>query len=523
MRGGARYTSAIMSGTSGAPTEVQFETQLGVSSRGWASSRLLVWPLIVLIFFGAIAPTLSSFEFYFGSEAVNVATALEIRRTGRWLMPTLQGEPRLAKPPLTGWITALAIRESTIRDLSSTDSIARARAYERLAWDVRWPGLFGACVMLVAVYEIGRAVGGARVGIVASLVAGSTIMFMRQSRLMQTDLQLAIWVTVANAFLANAILRRTTWTNVIGAGVALGLGILAKGPIALLMTIAPAGAFLLWRRERIRFDARWLIALTIMLLVGAWWYAWVLATHPGGWRTFIAEATRYGANTLDADKWSKYLVSLPRLFLPWTPLLVIGIVIAVARAIARRGADAIVLPLFILVVPLLVMICFKERKERYLTPLLAPGAVLCALGVAAIPRLRGRAILVAIVAAGTLGWNLYYCRELSQNRDGQSIMKPLADAAFAAHPDANLNGYATADTQATYLLVPGAETSIYLNQAIRWTRDPSTIIPTDRPQFLLVVKPEGVKFSAPEARWQLLVASVRRDVTRQIWWMPPAK
>src|SRR5438874_9333346 len=95
------------------------------ASMAWADRRLLVWPLIVVIFFVAIAPTLSRFEFYFGSEAVNVATALEMRRNHQWLVPTLQGEPRLAKPPLTAWITAACIRSQTMRRISDRDPTIR--------------------------------------------------------------------------------------------------------------------------------------------------------------------------------------------------------------------------------------------------------------------------------------------------------------------------------------------------------------------------------------------------------------
>jgi len=59
------------------------------------------WPgvLIAALFFVVAAPTLSWLEFSNGSENLNIATALEIRRTGNWLLPTLQGEPRYAKPP----------------------------------------------------------------------------------------------------------------------------------------------------------------------------------------------------------------------------------------------------------------------------------------------------------------------------------------------------------------------------------------------------------------------------------------
>src|SRR3954466_5268101 len=89
----------------------------------------LLLPAILLIaaVFAWIAPTLRWLEFSNGAENLNVATALEMRRGGPWLLPTLQGEPRTAKPPLTAWITAAFINPQTVRDASSPDAATRDR------------------------------------------------------------------------------------------------------------------------------------------------------------------------------------------------------------------------------------------------------------------------------------------------------------------------------------------------------------------------------------------------------------
>jgi len=42
-------------------------------------------------------------------EARNLITAREMIETGHWFLPTLHGEPRLAKPPLPTWLTAWAM------------------------------------------------------------------------------------------------------------------------------------------------------------------------------------------------------------------------------------------------------------------------------------------------------------------------------------------------------------------------------------------------------------------------------
>src|SRR4051812_22738388 len=56
-----------------------------------------------------LLPTLAETEFSRTLENLNVATALEARRDGHWLQPTLEGIPRTAKPPLLAWITAASM------------------------------------------------------------------------------------------------------------------------------------------------------------------------------------------------------------------------------------------------------------------------------------------------------------------------------------------------------------------------------------------------------------------------------
>src|SRR5258706_141792 len=219
-----------------------------------SAPRAIVWIGIVALFFGAIAPTLSWLEFSGGMENLNIATALELRRDhpDNWLIPMLEGEPRIKKPPLTAWITAAAIRSQTVADLSSLEPAVRRAAADRLAWEVRWPSLLAACLMLIAVYELGRVIADPATGLVAALIAGTTVIFLKFSRSAMIDVHLGLWVTVANIFLAHAILKGRRWSGCIGAGVALGLAFMIKGPVAWAQTLASAIPFIIipqWRGD----------------------------------------------------------------------------------------------------------------------------------------------------------------------------------------------------------------------------------------------------------------------------------
>jgi 4-amino-4-deoxy-L-arabinose transferase-like glycosyltransferase len=209
--------------------------------------------LIAAVFFCAIAPTLSQLQFGDPIENLNVATAMEIRRGGPRLFPTLQGEPRLAKPPLTAWVTAVFLRRSTLAGLDSANPSNRAHALAELEHEARLPALLAMCLMLAVVYELGRAVWafdadtGHAAGWVSAVVCGSMLIFLRQCRLATTDAQLTLWVATANLCLARAVLHGRFWTGFLGAGAALGLALMTKGPIALVQSVLPFAAFVLWR------------------------------------------------------------------------------------------------------------------------------------------------------------------------------------------------------------------------------------------------------------------------------------
>jgi len=358
--------------------------------------------LIATVFFCGIAPTLSQLQFGDPIENLNVATAMEIRRGGPWLFPTLQGEPRLAKPPLTAWVTAAFLRRSTLADIDSSDPTVRRQALEELAFQARLPALLAICLMLVAACEMGRTVfaaegdeaSGHTAGWVSAVVCGSTLLFLRQCRLATTDAQLALWVSLANLFLAKAVFQEMRWVGFAGAGAALGLALMTKGPIALLQTALPFAAFVLWRRlattsRSLAFSPRAvppvLLGAVIKLVVGLTWFVCAAVHFSGARSLWMAEATRIGADGPPSRApWYRYIASC-YLFSPWLIWLAAGIAVAVrprTRGWDAAGAVRVVwttrLCLLLLAMPLFLMSFSRDRYERYMTPMVPAAAVLVA-------------------------------------------------------------------------------------------------------------------------------------------------
>src|SRR5258705_263762 len=137
--------------------------------------------LIPLLFFCATAPTLQWVEFSGGAENIVVATAMEMRRSGERLVPTLAGQKRLAKPPLAAWVAAISIDHQTFARTLEDNSPELEGAYKRLTWEVRWPALLCGCLTLAFTYDLARILAGRRLAAIAALAQGASYGFLRYS------------------------------------------------------------------------------------------------------------------------------------------------------------------------------------------------------------------------------------------------------------------------------------------------------------------------------------------------------
>jgi 4-amino-4-deoxy-L-arabinose transferase-like glycosyltransferase len=347
----------------------------------------------------ALWPTLGWVEFSSGSEQLVVAAALEAQRSDDAIdriVPTLNGEPRLRKPPLTTWSAMAVVSHEQAQALASGE--VEDAAYRWTAIEIRTVALLYGFALLVGTFELGRLLAGRRVGLIALTVCGSTFFFAEQFIRLTTDATLACFVVWSNVGFAHALLRGRAIAGLGFAGLMLGLGFFAKGPPGLVQTVAPALAALplVWRTVRDVPVRRWLMgSLAGCALFGAMalpWYGYVLWQVPGAWDVWVTEAARQDRTVPDSD-WYAYAVGFA-LVVPWTPFLVLGLANLSAEVVRRvrpgrlrgferlRGPGLLYAGLMVLV-PIGIMMAFPDRKDRYLLPMLPATAVL----IAAIVRL----------------------------------------------------------------------------------------------------------------------------------------
>ena len=183
--------------------------------------------LLVLLLPAALLYPTRGFHLLEPDEGRYAQIPKEMLDSGDWVVPTLQGEAYLDKPPLMYWLTALSYKAFGVTP-------AAARLVPAL------------CVHLtiLAVYLIGRRSVGERAALWAALLLTVAPGFVSVARLLLLDGLLVLCVTVSVLCGFEAVrtgaLKRGWW---LAAAVASGLGFLTKGPISEVLLFVPLWAY----------------------------------------------------------------------------------------------------------------------------------------------------------------------------------------------------------------------------------------------------------------------------------------
>src|SRR5690606_13298521 len=123
-------------------------------------------------------------------------------RDGHWIIPHFAGEPRMTKPPGTGWVIAAFMW------------IFRSDA----EWVVRLPAVLAAVVTALAVATVSARWFGRLAGVAAGVFQLTIYMVLKQARLAEADMLMCATTTVAMCAFAlgvvpirNAASARSPW------------------------------------------------------------------------------------------------------------------------------------------------------------------------------------------------------------------------------------------------------------------------------------------------------------------------
>src|SRR5213592_663552 len=163
------------------------------------------------------------------------AIAREMAMSGDYITPRLYGTPWFEKPVLVYWLASTSYKLFGFNEAAA-----------------RLPSAVAASICVFFVYWCGRKLWDAWIGLLAGLILATSIGFFAFARAASMDMPLAACLTTALVFFLFGVndvdRRRRLWFPAFYA--ALGLGVLAKGPVALLLPALSLAGFLLLRRKR---------------------------------------------------------------------------------------------------------------------------------------------------------------------------------------------------------------------------------------------------------------------------------
>jgi 4-amino-4-deoxy-L-arabinose transferase-like glycosyltransferase len=225
----------------------------------WRSLALLLLLPGVLLY-----PCLS-FLLFEPDEGRYAEIPREMLVRGEWVVPYLQGEPYLDKPPLLYWLVMGSYQLLGVRDWS-------ARLVPALA--------VHGCVLLT--YLLGRRRLGERAAFWGALALGLAPGFTSVGRLLVLDGLLALWITLALLAAFEAVggnrRHRGWWLT---AAFACGLGVLTKGPVAVVLVVPPLVAHRWLTGTAMPIGRKWWgIFAGVVLAVSLPWYAAVCLRAP---------------------------------------------------------------------------------------------------------------------------------------------------------------------------------------------------------------------------------------------------
>jgi len=296
----------------------------------------------------------------------------------RWILPTLAGVPREAKPPGMMWLIAMSIY------------VFRSEQ----EWVARLPSALAGLAVAVMTAKLAARWFGNRIGRLAGLIQLTSVFIIMQAKLAEADMPMGAAVCAAMYLLAEGVIDspyglQTGRGRRIGFWLALAAAFLLKGPIGPMFVGLAIVCFAFVRRDQriLRFLADPIGITACLLLVIAWpLAAWRL--DPGIWRVWNSEAVGTATGKFGSDPIYYYLLSVPVMLLPWTPLTILGLCRGPNAELAGpvvRQADRAALWRFLLCwfVPgfVLLSLGIKLKSHHYGVPILPPLAIPTALGM----------------------------------------------------------------------------------------------------------------------------------------------
>lgn len=317
---------------------------------------LLIGSLSFFVNIGSLEPSIM--------EARNFITAREMIENDTWLLPTMNGEYRLAKPPLPTWITALA-------------GLMAGDIYNETA--LRIPAAVMALLMIFFVYGLtGELTKDKSIPFLAAGVLSTSFYLMFMARQ-------GTWDIYCHSFMVGAIWAMTAGWKRKGtaygeftlAGVLLGLSFMSKGPVSFYVLLLPfmIAYMVAFGTNEIRNKWRELLTtLLLCLVISTWWPIYVYFHIPDDLIQNINTETGSWKNRHERPFWHYW--NFPVQSGIWTIFITAALIIPYAKGRIKQVGGNYKFLIFWVLLTIIFLSIIPEKKERYLMPGLISQAVL---------------------------------------------------------------------------------------------------------------------------------------------------
>lgn len=351
------------------------------------------------------------------------AVVAEMNRRGEWIVPYYNGFPWWEKPILLYWLA-----KPTVAVLGPD-------------LGARFPSVLCSLIGSAFVYWWAKRRLSSAAAQIAVLVLATSVLWVGLSRMMMTDIPLAVSFGASCLLFYESLVGDPRWRIAVGA--LLGIGVLAKGPVAILL-FAPIAVWAMWRIPELKRGARggWFGAgVAFAAVVSSWYGPAYLAYGDVFVQKFLVEQN---LNRFTGGDAAHTLGSMASLFL-FIPVLLLGMAPWSFRLFGKapRTDSATRFLWTMAVVPFLFFSLSGAKLVHYVLPCVIPLALLVADRLAFTwsedgiellrPKLIGAAIgcLIMCVAAN-VGFSQWYVRSGHADVHGLARQIP-ADANVAVY------------------------------------------------------------------------------------------
>ncbi|MCW1734837.1 ArnT family glycosyltransferase [Anaerorudis cellulosivorans] len=295
-------------------------------------------------------------------ESRNLVTAREMVNSGNYLIPTMNGELRLEKPPLPTWIAAV-IEQAFPHNLAAQRSAAGVAA----------------TIMVLFLFLLVRTITGETfLAFMAALVLATCYNPVMMGRN-------ATWDIYCHAFMLGAIYfiwgafksEGKQWLRFLLAGFFMGLSFLSKGPVSFYALLLPfLIAFIIVEKPSLKGKTAPFIGMILLtLIVSFWWPAYIAAFHPetgsavaakesGAWLSHnVRPLWYYWQFPAEAGIWALFWVTSLFYYFHYF------------RKEISEPRNIFRLSVIWTLAALILLSLIPEKKPRYLLPMLIPGAI----------------------------------------------------------------------------------------------------------------------------------------------------